>query len=387
MTRKRLIPISLFFIFSLCFGVVAGSIFMAEDEVGILCMSDQPLEHLNKNKLINSQYMPEGAINPPGFEVDLKQASDGRFVKYRFILNKDDAEINIDCYKVDGDFIEAMVEEPFGNMKFTYPKDIIRKSEPVYYTAENLDIENRAKMEAWLKDYETRRKYAVRTETEKTKELTKVDDRELDGPKLNPSKQGPRRTNSPQVSKEIEDQRVAICQEVVTDFAKRQQYDAEADFMCVDMACGVWNALKKKEINAILCAGNTDVENVTLANANHAWVLAEVNANMWLALEATDGRVVFGTQEPRYYKCWTFPSPKEIKQLNPLVKQRNKEVAKYSQLLVEYNKLFEQYNNTTNSEQKMVINLRGFSVRSKLEQKTRDILELDEQFYQLFSKG
>ena len=56
------------------------------------------------------------------------------------------------------------------------------------------------------------------------------------------------------------------------------------------------------------------IDITSLAEADHAWVLADVSQGKWLALETTAGRVVLLQENPRYYRGWSFESPKQYKE-------------------------------------------------------------------------
>jgi hypothetical protein len=43
-------------------------------------------------------------------------------------------------------------------------------------------------------------------------------------------------------------------------------------------------------------------------------VLAEASPGKWVALESTAGCLVFAEQNPRYYRGWSFESPKKLRE-------------------------------------------------------------------------
>jgi hypothetical protein len=58
-------------------------------------------------------------------------------------------------------------------------------------------------------------------------------------------------------------------------------------------------------------------------------MMAEILPGKWLALEATGGYVVRGTQNKRYYSGHSFASPKELREYSSLLRQREAVAQKY----------------------------------------------------------
>ncbi len=110
-------------------------------------------------------------------------------------------------------------------------------------------------------------------------------------------------------------EKVALLTQIVSDYHKSHTYLMEDRFVCADMACDVWNMVKTKGIQAMIKVGNVDREITSLAEANHAWVLAEMVPGEWLALETTAGRIIYQDENPRYYRGWSFENPKKLKEL------------------------------------------------------------------------
>ena len=88
---------------------------------------------------------------------------------------------------------------------------------------------------------------------------------------------------------------------------------SEDSFVCVDMACDVWDMVKTRGLDAKIMAGNVRKDISSLAEANHTWVMVEVSPGDWVAIEATGGRVVERAENSRYYRGRSFSSPKELK--------------------------------------------------------------------------
>jgi len=85
-------------------------------------------------------------------------------------------------------------------------------------------------------------------------------------------------------------------------------------YVCVDMAKDVWNMVKTRGINAVIYVGNVDKAISQISDANHAWVLAEVGPEQWLAIETTGGYTVNREENNLYYTGWKFDNPSDLKQ-------------------------------------------------------------------------
>ena len=114
---------------------------------------------------------------------------------------------------------------------------------------------------------------------------------------------------------------------IVKYYHDTHEYSTIDLFTCSDMAGEVWNMLKTQGISAVIAVGNKDTAITDILQSNHAWVLAEVAPGEYLALETTGGFVVPESENPLYYKGWTFDSPAELKKHNDLVKEHNTRVS------------------------------------------------------------
>jgi len=105
---------------------------------------------------------------------------------------------------------------------------------------------------------------------------------------------------------------------ILSDYHKAHTYigtdtgAAQNIFACGDMACDVWNMVITKGIEAKIMVGNVEKDINSIAEVNHAWVMAEVFPGKWLALETTGGYVV-SPDHARYYHGYMFSNPKEFK--------------------------------------------------------------------------
>jgi hypothetical protein len=109
------------------------------------------------------------------------------------------------------------------------------------------------------------------------------------------------------------DRNTRIANEIVANYHKSHIYSLNDMYVCVDMASDIWDMLKAQGINAKINIGNVNKDITDINDADHAWVLAEVSPNSYLALEATGGYSVQKTDNPRYYYGWSYDNPKELK--------------------------------------------------------------------------
>jgi hypothetical protein len=107
--------------------------------------------------------------------------------------------------------------------------------------------------------------------------------------------------------------KTALLRNLASDYRRTHTYSLEDSYVCVDMACDVWNMVKTKGLEARIMVGNVQRDMWSLEDANHAWVLAEVSPGEWLAIEATGGFVIFQNENSRYYRGRMFSSPREFK--------------------------------------------------------------------------
>jgi hypothetical protein len=115
-------------------------------------------------------------------------------------------------------------------------------------------------------------------------------------------------------SSDLERQNVEVLATLVSEYRKSHTYSIEDRFVCADMACDVWNMVRTRGLPARIQIGNVNRDISSITEADHAWVLADVSHGKWLALETTAGRVVFLQENPRYYRGWSFESPKKYKE-------------------------------------------------------------------------
>jgi hypothetical protein len=109
------------------------------------------------------------------------------------------------------------------------------------------------------------------------------------------------------------DRNIRIAKEIVLSYHNSHIYTLADMYVCVDMASDIWDMLKAQGINAKINVGNVNKDISDIKDADHAWVLAEVAPDTFLALEATGGYSVQKSDNPRYYSGWSYNNPKDLK--------------------------------------------------------------------------
>ena len=130
-----------------------------------------------------------------------------------------------------------------------------------------------------------------------------------------------------------EEKNVEIVTDIVEDYYKTHTYSEYNLFVCADMAIDVWNMVETQGINAEIAVGTVDKPNADWTEYNHAWVLAEVSPDTWLALETTGGYV---TYNENYYSGYFFKNPREFKEYLELMKEYNAQIDRINELQIEY---------------------------------------------------
>lgn len=133
---------------------------------------------------------------------------------------------------------------------------------------------------------------------------------------------------------------VEIVEDTVRQYHETHTYSEYDFFVCSDMAIDVWNMIKTKGIDAQIAIGNVNKRIESIAEADHAWVLAETSPSEHLALETTGGYIVWKDDNHLYYEGWFFDSPREFKRYQELRREYNIRVNMIEQL---NNKALEAY--------------------------------------------
>ncbi len=182
----------------------------------------------------------------------------------------------------------------------------------------------------------------------------------------------------------LEAKNTQICKEVVEEYHQNHSYYGEGIFVCGDMANDVWNMLKTRGINAKIQIGNVDRDISAPFECNHAWVLAEVSANKWLALETTAGYLVYSEDNYCYYKGWGFYTPKQFKEYLYLLTQFNEQSTKCNDAQARCDQLLLQYNQSANIKKQSLI----FDLNNKLvecNQRLKDVNEVTSRMWALLT--
>jgi len=128
--------------------------------------------------------------------------------------------------------------------------------------------------------------------------------------------------------------------DIVEEYYKTHTYSVNDLFVCADMAIDVWNMVETQGINAEIAVGNVDDPNADWTEYNHAWVLAEVSPDTWLAIETTGGYV---TYDENYYRGYFFDNPKEFKKYLELAKEYTTQIDRINGLNIEYSNCYNEY--------------------------------------------
>jgi len=137
-------------------------------------------------------------------------------------------------------------------------------------------------------------------------------------------------------------------EKIVRNYYETHEYSTTDLFVCSDMAAEVWNMLKAQGIKAVMVVGNKDAAIGDIIQSNHAWVLAEVAPGEQLALETTGGFAVPKSENPLYYRGWSFDSPRELKSYNQLFREYNVRVGIHNEIVDEVNEVRDEHNQATN---------------------------------------
>jgi len=125
---------------------------------------------------------------------------------------------------------------------------------------------------------------------------------------------------------------ISILDNLVKVYHATHTYSQKDFFVCADMAMDVWNMVETKGINARIAAGNVNRDLANWKEYNHAWVVAEVSSERWVAMEITGGTIVRGNENRNYYRGYFLDSPRELKEYVDL-KKRGRDLAIRTQSL------------------------------------------------------
>jgi hypothetical protein len=138
-----------------------------------------------------------------------------------------------------------------------------------------------------------------------------------------------------------------IAEEIVIKYHQEHFYVTDV-YDCDNMACDVWDMLIAQNISARIAVNTISATDVY----RHAWVLAEVDQEEYLALDATNGQVYFRSDNASYYHGWYFNNPGELKNFLDLNLRASVISNLYETLLYEKNNVEISLNNPTNQNEK-----------------------------------
>jgi len=131
---------------------------------------------------------------------------------------------------------------------------------------------------------------------------------------------------------------------IVKRYHETHVYSKYDFYVCSDMAMDVWNMLKAQQIEAVIQVGNIQNAVSNITEVDHAWVLAKISPDGYLALEATGGYAVPEQKNGLYYKGWSFGSPREYKSYIEIRQEYNIRVGIIEKLNEKAKAVYEEYN-------------------------------------------
>ncbi|APH38230.1 zinc ribbon domain-containing protein [Methanohalophilus halophilus] len=180
-----------------------------------------------------------------------------------------------------------------------------------------------------------------------------------------------------------EQKNTQICEEIVQNYYETHTYVSDDVFDCDNMAMDVWNLVESKGINAEIAVGNVDMKDANLEDINHAWVIAEVSPQNWVAIECTSGYL---TYDDVYYSGWFFDNPKNYQSFLNVYTTWEYKYQEYENYRLYYNELVEQFNEADAYEQASLRS--GLEIaRENLHQKERDFLQAKTELNALLEYG
>ena len=139
--------------------------------------------------------------------------------------------------------------------------------------------------------------------------------------------------------------KVEKVESIAQDYYRTHTYIDDDIFDCDNMAQDVWNILRTEGINSKIVVGNVnETGNLTIENCDHVWLLAEVSPNEWIAVETTNGEVVYKEDNENYYEGFLFSNPKNYREFIKLYGDYNYQFADFENEKEYYNYLVDIYN-------------------------------------------
>lgn len=139
--------------------------------------------------------------------------------------------------------------------------------------------------------------------------------------------------------------KVEKVESIAQDYYRTHTYIVDDIFDCDNMAQDVWNILRTEGINSKIVVGNVnETGNLTIEKCDHVWLLAEVSPNEWIAVETTNGEVVYKEDNENYYEGFLFSNPKNYREFIKLYGDYNYQLADCENEKEYYNYLVDIYN-------------------------------------------
>lgn len=181
--------------------------------------------------------------------------------------------------------------------------------------------------------------------------------------------------------------KIQLVETIAKNYYDTHTYQDNNVFDCDNMAQDVWDMLKAKGIDAKIQIGNIDMSSpITLKDVNHAWVMAEIEPDTYLAVETTGGYIVYGETNPNYYRGFSFKDPKNYRSFTELYKTNEFQLADYNNEIEYYNRLVKVYNNA-NGLQQLGLNSGMQVAKMNVEEKKRRFVETQIKLNSLLEYG
>lgn len=157
-------------------------------------------------------------------------------------------------------------------------------------------------------------------------------------------------------------------------------------FVCSDMSMEVWNMLRARGIDALIVVGDIETPIDDILLSTHAWVLAEIEENHYLALETTGGYAVYKSENTLYYEGWYFNTPADMKSYNELVKEYNVRVSIINQIIVEDQAVVDEHNSSTNPTEAAKLKAVHEMLDKLITSQEADLIAIEEEINGLASR-
>lgn len=166
-------------------------------------------------------------------------------------------------------------------------------------------------------------------------------------------------------------EKLQLIKRIAEEYHKSHTYRLEAEFVCVDMAIGVWNQLVTNGIDAKIMGGNIQEDISTwdyrqlISKSNHAWVVAQISPTEKAAIETTAGKVFTSDMKIAfaYFRGISFDNPAQIKKFEFLRKKAGEVCPEANQMITDWNK------NVVGKQQRTEANI---ALQSRIEQRKQD---------------